>query len=47
MRLFVRASTVFAVAMAAVWMLPLARAATPEAAYIAARDAAIAKIKAR
>jgi hypothetical protein len=46
MRLFIRASSVFAVVMAAVWILPLASAASPEAAYIIARDAAIAKIKA-
>ena len=46
MRLFIRASSVFAVVMAAVWILPLASAASPEAACIIARDAAIAKIKA-
>ncbi|MGB7888780.1 MAG: hypothetical protein WCD52_24980 [Xanthobacteraceae bacterium] len=44
MRLFIRASSVFAVVMAAVW--PLASAASPEATCIIARDAAIAKIKA-
>jgi hypothetical protein len=46
MRLIVRASTMLAVAIAAAWISPLAIAATPEQAYIAARDAAIAKIKA-
>jgi hypothetical protein len=46
MRPILRASAILAVAMAAAWNPPLATAATPEQAYIAARDAAIAKIKA-
>ncbi len=40
-----RAGAVLTVVLAAVRVLPSATAATPEEAYIAARDAAIAKIK--
>ena len=46
MRRFIRASAILAVMMAAGLGLPFAREATPEEVYIAARDAAIVKIKA-
>ncbi len=46
MRRVLRTSVILAVVIAACRVLPSAMAATPEQSYIAARDAAIAKIKA-